>query len=134
MKLITKYRNGFTLIEVLIAVMLVGLAIASLIAANISFTQANRAGTDLSIAEFLLEQLRERTALVGYDDLYGFDDVSFSPPQDANGEDLIDFAAFSQHITVENISDANIGTYMHRCVSETLSQDYCILRKSGIFY
>jgi len=102
-----RYKGGFTLIEVLIAIMLVALAIASLVAASTSFTKANAAGVELSTAEFLIEQIKERTVLVGYADLYAFDDESFSPPQNANGDVLNDFAAFGQKITVENVSDSD---------------------------
>ena len=103
----TRYADGFTLIEVLIAIVLLGIAIASLVAANSSFTRANAAGTELSTAEFLIEQIRERTTLVDYDNLYGFDDASFSPPISVDGEVLNNFAAFSQEITVQNISATN---------------------------
>jgi type II secretory pathway pseudopilin PulG len=120
-----KNKNGFSLIEALIAILLVGLAIASLMAANSSFTQANGAGTDLSTAEFLLEQIRELTALLPvidpetetstfgpetgetlavYDDLDDFDDKVFSPPINADRNLLNDFAAYSQQITVENVN------------------------------
>jgi type II secretory pathway pseudopilin PulG len=97
-------ENAFSLIEVLIATILVGLAIVALIAANSSFTKANAAGTELSTAEFLIEQIRERTALVDYAGLYAFDGVSFSPPISAGGEVLSHFAAFSQQVTVVNVS------------------------------
>ena len=100
-------KSAFTFIEVLIAITLVGLAIVSLVAANSSFTKANGAATDLSTAEFLIEQIRERTALVDYDGLYDFDDVSFSPPKNANGEDLSDLSAFSQNIIVQNVNDTD---------------------------
>jgi prepilin-type N-terminal cleavage/methylation domain-containing protein len=120
-------NSGFSLIEVLIAIILVGLAIASLVAANSSFTKANAAGTELSTAEFLVEQIRELTTLLpvidpntgdsmfgpeeailaDYDDLDDFDGASFSPPINADREVLNDFAAFSQQITVENVSAAN---------------------------
>lgn len=103
-------NSGFSLIEVLIAIILVGLAIVSLVGANIAFTKANSAGTELSTAEFLIEQVRERSISVNYDDLYGlehFDDVTFSPPINADGESLNDFAAFSEQITVENVSESN---------------------------
>jgi len=120
-------KSGFTFIEVLIAIILVGLAIASLVAANSSFTKSNSAGTDLSTAEFLIEQIRELTALLpvidpqtgtdlfgleepglaNYDDLDDFDGASFSPPVSAEREVLNDFAAFSQQITVENVNPAN---------------------------
>jgi prepilin-type N-terminal cleavage/methylation domain-containing protein len=104
-------KHGFTLIEVLIAILLVGLAIASLVVANGSFTKANAAATDLSTAEFLIEQIRERSISVNYDNLYGlehFDKVPFSPPISADGESLNDFAAFSEQITVENVSENNL--------------------------
>ena len=55
-------KNAFTLIEVLLAIVLVGIAIVSLVAANASYTKANGAGTDLSTAEFLVEQIKELTA------------------------------------------------------------------------
>ena len=120
-------KSGFTFIEVLIAIILIGLAIASLVAANSSFTKANSAGTDLSTAEFLIEQIRELTAmlpvidpqtgtglfgpeepgLANYDDLDDFDGASFSPPISAEREVLDGYAAFSQQITVENVNPAN---------------------------
>jgi len=123
----TRYENGFSLIEALIAVMLVGLAIVSLLAANISFTIANGAGTELSTAEFLIEEIRELTTLLpvidpqtatsafgpeeatlaNYDDLDDFDGANFSPPINADRAVLNDFAAFSQQITVENVNAAN---------------------------
>ena len=53
------YKRGFTLIEVLVAIMLLGLAIASLVATNISLTKANGAGADLSTSEFLIETQAE---------------------------------------------------------------------------
>jgi prepilin-type N-terminal cleavage/methylation domain-containing protein len=105
-------KYGFTLIEVLIAILLVGLAIVSLVVANGSFTKANAVAADLSTAEFLIEQVRERSMSVDYEDLNGlehFDGIVFSPPINANGEILSNFAEFSQQITVENVSDANFG-------------------------
>lgn len=120
-----KYHSGFSMIEVLIAILLVGLAIASLVAANGAFTKANGAGTDLSTAEFLIEQIRELTTLLpvidpesgvsvfgpegtetlaGYDDVDDFDGASFSPPINADRTPLNDVAAFSQQVTVENVN------------------------------
>ena len=121
------YKRGFTLIEVLVATMLLGLAIASLVATNISLTRANGAGADLSTAEFLVEQIRELSTLVAvvdpeggtasfgaeegsladYDDLDDFDGAVFSPPIDAGRSVLSDFAAFSQQVVVENVSGSN---------------------------
>jgi hypothetical protein len=120
-------KGGFSLIEVLIATLLVGLAIVSLVAANIAFTKTNGAGVDLSTAEFLIEQIRELTVLLavvdpqsgtatfgpeeatlaGYDDLDDFNGANFSPPISANRTVLNAFAGFRQRITVENVSPSN---------------------------
>jgi prepilin-type N-terminal cleavage/methylation domain-containing protein len=124
-----RYEGGFSFIEVLIAIVLVGIAIASLLAANGSFTKTNAAGTELSTAEFLLEQIKEltvvlpvvdpntgmstfgpeadETTLADYDDLDDFDGAVFSPPINNYKATLNDFAAYTQQITVENVSATN---------------------------
>jgi len=123
-----KYESGFSLIEVLIAILLIGLAVVSLVAANSAFTKANGAGTDLSTAEFIIEQIRELTmllpvidpqtedatfgpetgeTLIGYDDLDDFDGATFSPPIDVDRNVLSNFAAFHQVVTVENVNASN---------------------------
>ena len=120
--------KGFTLIEVLIATILVGCAIASLMVANQAFTKANDAGTDLSTAEFLIEQIKELMALLpvvdpqtdvttfgpetgevlaGFDDLDDFDGANFTPPINADRNTLNDYTTFSQQVTVENVSASN---------------------------
>ncbi len=121
----TRCSDGFTLIEVLIAILLVGLAIVSLISANGSFTQANGAGVELSTAEFLIEQIRELSTvlevidpntgiatfgpeasetLADYDDLDDLHGAVFSPPISADRSSLTDLSAYSQQITVENVN------------------------------
>ncbi len=127
----TRTTRGFSLIEVLIATILIGLSIAALVAANGSFTMANDAGGDLSTAEFLIEQLRElttmlpvvdpqleatvfgpetdETSLALYDDLDDFDGRTFSPPIGADRAVLAGYPSFSQQITVENLDPSNFN-------------------------
>ncbi len=100
-------KNAFTLIEVLFAVILVGLAITALLTANSAFTIANGAGADLSTAEFLIEQVRELTAMMSYNSLTTLDEQSYSPPIDADGQVLNNFVAWSQQVIVENVSISN---------------------------
>lgn len=123
-----KHNSGFSLIESLIAIVLVACAVASLLAANGAFTRANGAGTDLSTAEFLVDQIRELSALLPvvdpeteiatfgpesgetlstYDDLDDFDGASFSPPIGAHRNVLTDLPAFSQQVTVQNVNPSN---------------------------
>ena len=109
------------------AIVVISLALVSLLAANSAFTQCNAAGTNLSTAEFLIEQIKELTAplpvidpadgiptfgaeegsLSLYDDLDDFDGRTFSPPINANRQPLSDLPAFSQQIIVQNVSAAD---------------------------
>lgn len=120
-------KKAFTLVEVLVAIVLVGIAIVSLLAAGSSYTKVNGAGRDLSTAEFLLEQIRELTTLMpitdpqtgattfgaeeagvaNYDDLDDFDGAVFSPPIGADRVALAGFSVFSQQVTVQNVSAGN---------------------------
>ena len=123
-----KHGEGFTLIEVLIAIILIGVGILSLISANGAFTQANEAGLELSTAEFLIEQIRELTAvlpvidpqsgtttfgpeaseiLATYDDLDDLNNANFSPPINVDRNTLNDLGAYTQQVTVENVSPSN---------------------------
>jgi len=126
----TRNPKGFSLIEALIAVVLVGLSVTALVVANHSFTQANSFGADLSTAEFVIEQIRELTVLLPvvdpetttttfgpeetglavYDDVDDFDGATFSPPISANRATLSDLAGFSQEVTVQKVSPSNFDT------------------------
>lgn len=124
-----KNKSGFTLIEALIATVLIGVAIAALITSNVAHTQANAYGMHTSTAEFLIEEIRAMTLPMAfvepdevvdtfgpddgevdagdYDDLDDFDGVTFSPPVDVNGNNLNDFSEYSQIITVESVDPAD---------------------------
>ena len=103
-------KQAFTLIEVLIAIILVGLAIASLLGANLAFTRANGSGAQLSTAEFLIEQIREHTVMMTFanlTDTYStVKDYSWPVgPIGSNGEVLKDsngnplYPGYSQKVT-----------------------------------
>jgi prepilin-type N-terminal cleavage/methylation domain-containing protein len=131
-------QRGFTLIEVLIATVLIGLSIAALVAANGSFSLANVTGADLSTAEFLAEQIRELTTMLpvvdpavpvgtlvttlgpesgettvalydDVDDFNGFDSASLGAPISAQRTTLTDLSAFRQQVTVEKLNPANFN-------------------------
>ena len=121
-------HRGFALIAVLVAVMLIGLAVVALMTVSMSSTQINSAGIELSTAEFLIEQIREQidllavvdpntdTAYFGaeeagvanYDDVDDFDGANFCPPISSEKEVLSDLLAYSQQVTVENVSESNL--------------------------
>jgi prepilin-type N-terminal cleavage/methylation domain-containing protein len=132
---------GFSLIEVLIATVLVGMAIAALVAANGSFSMANVAGADLSTAEFLIEQIRELTTMLAVadpeaaawtvlgpeagetldtyddvDDLDGFNSAALGAPISAGRTLLNNLSAFSQQVIVQRVNPSNFD--------ETWSDDH----------
>jgi Tfp pilus assembly protein PilV len=98
----------------LIAVVLLGIAIAAIVGSNAAFTQQTAQAGELSTAEFLIEQIRERTALMPVNDsnqpnnsIYSFDGDVFNPPKDGQGNPLTNFSAYSQVITVNYVSATN---------------------------
>lgn len=105
----TRGRMGFTLVEVLVAVLLVGLAIASLVATSGAFTMQNGAAVDLSTAEFLIEEIREWTATKGFGDLAEMKEAIYCPPIDANEELLEDFGAFGQQVQVVYVDESDLS-------------------------
>lgn len=122
-----KCDRGFTLIEVLAAIFLIALAIVSLISASMISTNINGKGTTLTTAEFLIEEIRELTAmldtvdpqsgtgafgaeegsLAAYDDIDDLDGLTFSPPINAARAQMAEFSDFSQQVTVQNVSASN---------------------------
>jgi len=125
-----KRINGFTLIEVLFAILLIGIGISALIGANIAFTRANGFGANLSTAEFLIEQVRELTVQMSYTDLSSLDDNSYSPPIDADGTALSDFDAFTQEITVQNVSNTNFENVVADGTTDFVRVTVTVLLKS----
>jgi len=128
-------RGGFTLVETLFAILLVGLSIAGLTAASLAYTQANGTAVDISTGEYLIEQIRELTAtlpvadpntktatfgpeeasLTLYDDVDDFDGVGtgwrvISPPIDANRSQIAGLSAFRQEMKVETVSATSFAT------------------------
>jgi hypothetical protein len=111
----------------MIATILVGLAVVTLMAANQSFTMVNGAGINISTSEFLAEQVREFTTAmdvvdpqtdtevygaeeamaVNYDDLDDLDGVSFCPPIGADRQPMTAYSAFTQQVSVDNVSGGN---------------------------
>ncbi|MCD4831792.1 MAG: prepilin-type N-terminal cleavage/methylation domain-containing protein [Anaerohalosphaeraceae bacterium] len=120
-------KNGFTLIEILVAIIIIGIAIASLIGSNGYYSYASASAADITTAEFLVSQIKtitsllplrdpqtgtgvfgpEEASLATYDDVDDFDDAVLSPPVDARRSPLSALARFTQQVTVNNISAAN---------------------------
>lgn len=132
-----KYNAGFTLLEALMAAMLIGLAIAALAASSGAFTAYNAAGVDLSTAEFLIEEVREMTAPVEFADLDDYA-VTYTPPVDAGGAEMLEFTAYAQQITVQYANPADLtqasvaATDLRRITVAILKNNQEITRSSWV--
>lgn len=134
---VSRHDSGFSFVEILISIILVGLSITALVFASNSFTMANGAGADISTAEFLVEQIRELTTLLpvmdpaitfdewtsltagadeptvndydDVDDFNGFDSSTLGAPIDANRNLLTALSAFSQSVVVQKVSKGDFN-------------------------
>ena len=109
-KRVIRKQHGFTLLESLFAAMLIGLVITALIASSAAFTMANAAGVDLSTAEFLIEEVREKKATMEFAEIDLIPGVHITPPKDMEDNDLNDFAAFTQVVTVLPVSETDFNS------------------------
>ena len=100
-------RCGFTLIEAIISIVLVGIPIAALLVSSQSLTSANGVGLKLSTAEFITEQIRERTIITKFDDLATtFHTDGFV----RDGFDSASYPGYSQNTKVEGVNAADLIT------------------------
>jgi len=131
--------------------LLVSVAIISIVTANISSTQINAAGADLTTAEFLIEQITQLTMMLPavdpnsgtstfgpesgetlaiYDDIDDFNSVTFNPPIASDRSTLTAFSSFSQQITIENVSASNYETTVGNHLSDFYRITVTILQGS----
>jgi len=116
-------RGGFTLIEVAVATILVGLALTAMMVSAASNTRVNDAGTKLTQAELLAQETREWTLSLPFrdqdvgdrdnppgpdgsdpqvwvDDLDDLMNVTYCPPRDGLGFAISVLPTWSQTITM----------------------------------
>lgn len=102
-KTATPGRGGFTLIEVVVATILVGLALTAMIVSVGSNTRVNDAGTKLTQAAFLAQEIHEWTLTLPFNDLAQLKNdppLTYCPPRDGQGYAITDLPAWRQTITL----------------------------------
>ena len=110
-RLVGSARGGFTLIEAMLAVMIVGMGIAALMHVFAAGTYVNQYGDRLSKAVFLAEELRSMTDDVAFDDLLAFDGQTFNGV-DANGTAVAGLDDFQQSFVVEAVDPDDLTLYV----------------------
>jgi prepilin-type N-terminal cleavage/methylation domain-containing protein len=105
-----KSKNGFTLLECLLAMVLLGLAVTGLLISNQSLTSANGAGLEITNAQFCIDQIREMTARMTAAQVAAYNNQMFSPPRDSSGTPIANLTGYSETITVQTVSAADLKT------------------------
>jgi prepilin-type N-terminal cleavage/methylation domain-containing protein len=109
----TKHKRqskGFTLIEAMFAVMLIGLVIAAIAVSSGASTMVNGVSIDLSTAEFLIEELREMTTTMTFDALDTYTETNINPPIDINGDAMAEFSDFTQLVDIVHVLANDLQT------------------------
>ncbi len=119
MKTNNKKQKGFTLIEALFAAMLIGMVIAALAVSSGAATMVNGAGIDLSTAEFLIEEIREMSATMTFDEIDNYTEVNINPPIDINEDPMNEFSGFTQNVDIVHVLASDLQT-----VDGTNSSDF----------
>lgn len=123
--------NAFTLIEVSLAMVIVGVGIMAMMQLLAICTTQNRAGAEITIATLLAENVRETMAglplsdpifghatfgaesgqsLAGYDDIDDFDGVTLNPPIDAFRQPVTELSHYTQIVSVSPVQPAQLST------------------------
>ncbi len=115
-------RAGFSLVEILMAVILIAIGITGLMSALTAGTRTNAAGRDLATASFLAQEIREFTLSIPFadpdqddsttpgpngsdprtfvDDLNDMMSVTYDPPIDGQFNQMSDMNGWSQVVQI----------------------------------
>ena len=125
-----RVASGFTLIEAMIATVIIGVAVTSLLAVMASSTRANGEALLMTRGIFIAQQMRERLILLPYrdpqtgdttfgpeesatgyfslfDDKDDFNGAAISPPMGASGTAMADFGSWRQLVIVNGVDVNN---------------------------
>ena len=104
-------QGGFTLVEAVYAIMIIGLGVASMMQVFATGTRVNSYGDYLSKAVFLAEEMRSMTDDVAFDNLPGYDGQTFSGV-DANGNAVPGLTDFIQQVDATTVDPVSLLPYV----------------------
>ncbi len=110
-KKLRRSQKGFTLMEAMLAVMLVGIGIAALMQVFSAGTMVNGYGDNLSKAVFLAEECRAMTDDIVFADLLGFNGQTFNGV-DAQGNAVAGLQEFQQQFVVQAVDPDDMTIYV----------------------
>jgi prepilin-type N-terminal cleavage/methylation domain-containing protein len=106
----TKRQSGFTLMESVYAIMIIGLGVVALMQVFTAGTTVNDYGDGLSKAVFLANELRSMTDYVNYENLMLLDTGPFNGV-DANGNAVAGLQNFQQQLIIQPVNPDDLTIY-----------------------
>lgn len=106
-----RHEVGFTLIEAVFSIMIVGLGVVAMMQLFGSGTKVNAYGNHLSSAVFLAEELQSMTDDVAFDDLLDYNGQTYNGV-DANGKSVEGLSRYQQQLLVEGVTPGDLTVYV----------------------
>jgi type II secretory pathway pseudopilin PulG len=136
---------GFTLAEILVAVVLVALGFVAIVAALGHDTVTSQAGEDVMLATYLADEIRDKALQMTFANVLNLDAVTYDPAILSTGSTQ-DLTNWSQKITVTPVSVSNLNQVVARSGATAarltvevrsrgkpvVTQAYYLLDRSGV--
>lgn len=106
-----RHAAGFTLMEAVFAIMIVGLGVVAMMHLFAAGTEVNATGNDVATGTFLAQQIRAFTDNVEYPYLYAYDGGAWYGV-DAEGNPISGLQQFTQALSVEAVNPDDLTTYV----------------------
>ncbi len=105
-------QRGFTLIEVTLAIVIVGVAVVSMLMLFAAETQVNQFSNQMSSGVFLAEQMQALTDQVKFSNLTAMDGLYYDHAIDAQGNGLAGLENFEQQLQVKPVNPTDLTIYV----------------------
>ena len=103
--------EGFSLIEVAVATVIIGLGVTALLMSVGAGTSVNDNAQEVTEASFLAGEVREWAFNQSFAALSALaSPTTFNPPQNGSGNAITDMPGWSQTVTITWLSNANLNT------------------------
>lgn len=126
---LTSPRDGFTLIEAMVATAIVGMGVSAMMMASQSGTRVNADSQERTRAVFLAQETREWIATLPFASLTtGMKSLTYSPPHDGQGTEISTMSDWAQHITLTWVNPSNFSAAVADGTSNVIKVRVAVLR------
>ena len=108
---VRRRKNAFTLVEVVFAIMIVGLGVVAMMHLFATGADANTVGNEVSSGTFLVQQIRALTDSLPYDALLSCHGLTWSGA-DAEGNPIPGLSAYTQSLSVTGVNPDDLTIYI----------------------